>query len=707
MDTFTSPYSVGLSPTSYQMRFLSQSNRKTNDEITPLHVSVLHQKTDFIKGLIQSYNIDVNHQDDYGNSSLMIAAMKGYVDCIEELFRFNANTSLINQYGQTAILLALRYNHPEAAKLILNNLSNPFQTLSSTDNAGYTSLHYAAYCNDGELLEMIDQLSFVDDMLLNTINPSCSTPLHIAAANGNVTALQFFLNHGGDITSENCMGQSPLLLAISNGHLETVQLLLDISQVNVPDNYGQLALHYAAAGQNVEIVKIVYAAFPNATEKMDTNGNFPYHHAVKSNCRSVLDFFYLNQKRLLVKKNSNGMTPLMLAVACGALESFNYLRELGGDVYVSSMSGTTPFLLTCAYGKLEMAEILFNEDPSVIEDRDNSLNTAAHFAAQNNRISTLKWLRSIAPEIITRSNKFGESPLHIACLCGFIQMIETLQVFGLSLNDTTKLFRTPLHYAVLGGHSSILSKFSRGAPSSCFSGDKNKLTPLHYATAFGFIHMIDSLIDSHPELLNARDGCGRSPLHIAIVMNDACSISKLLIRGADTTMVDIRKLTPAQSAINRGFIHCYELLTQNTTTTSFTAIKKLKVTTPFPVTDDKFLPLNKGDIVDVYWEHKKGWALGSVDGKYGLFPLTKGTLQTLSTEEQQKVNEILSLKKMVKKNADKKNRSASVAFKSTDEQIKKAQTATTVDPSVLLGLQQQQPPRRVRKNRSTAISKDV
>ena len=157
-------------------------------------------------------------------------------------------------------------------------------------------------------------------------------------------------------------------------HKEVVELLLEVSSAEIPDNYGQLALHYAAAiGCEVEIIEKIYKKFPNAMNKMDTNGNFPFHNAVKSNKREILDFFFKEGgEMLLVKKNSNGMTPFMLAVACGAMESYKYLREMKTDFYVKTMSGTSPFLIACAYGQMEMIRQLFKEDPSVICDMDNT-----------------------------------------------------------------------------------------------------------------------------------------------------------------------------------------------------------------------------------------------------------------------------------------------------------------------------------------------
>ncbi|GAB1220369.1 hypothetical protein ENUP19_0052G0023 [Entamoeba nuttalli] len=708
MESLGSPFEIGLCPTQYQMKFLPNKEVESNEDVTPLHVSVLYNKVEFIESLIVDYQINVNYQDDFGNTALMIAAQTGNVEAAKELIKHNASKSLVNKYGQTAILVALRSGKAEVAKVIIKSLTNPFQNLSSTDNSGYTVLHYAGYCNDEEILNIIDELCYVDDMIENTVNPSCSTPLHFAAMNGSDKTVAWLLKKGASPMVENCMGQSPLLLGIRNKHKESVEILLEVSTGNIPDNYGQLALHYAAAvGCDIELIQKIYNKFPKALSKMDTNGNFPFHHSVKSNDKKILDFFFVTGgKSLLVKKNSNGLTPLMIAVACGAIESFKYLRDMGSDLYVKSMSGTTPFLLACGYGQKKMAEVLFKDDPSVIGDCDNSGNTAVHYAVQNNQIEILKWIRGIAPEIIKKANSIGETPLHIACLCGYKNIVENLEVFGLSMTEVTKSGRTAFHYAVLGGHLTLVRQIGRSCKTGLFVGDKNKLTPLHYCCVYGMVHLIDDIIAAAPETLNARDGCGRTPLHVAVVMNDAVSVKKLIEHGCDKTQIDIRKLSAQQSAINRGYIHCYELISGET---KFTAIKKVRMVSDFMPEEEELLRLKSNEIVEVYWEHKKGWAVGGINGRYGMFPLAKGTIIPLSKEEQDKINNVMANKKMVKKGVDRKNRSASVAFKETNEQKKISQKSTDINPAALLALQQQptKPVRKPRKTRGGVVAQDV
>ena len=119
-----------------------------------------------------------------------------------------------------------------------------------------------------------------------------------------------------------------------------------------------------------------------------------------------------------------------------------------------------------------------------------------------------------------------------------------------AVDSTTRLEWSALHFSVLGGGiAKHLARFSPTTASSrspattiprlprptslstrpnrtltrpvAMSQDQNKLSILNYAAGLGHVHLIDFLCTRFPDILTQRVGCGRSPLHVAVVMNYA------------------------------------------------------------------------------------------------------------------------------------------------------------------------------------------
>ena len=62
---------------------------------------------------------------------------------------------------------------------------------------------------------------------VNAANVNGQTPLMAAARNGHIEALRLLLEAGADVGAANAKGQTALMSAAQNGHLEAVRLLLE------------------------------------------------------------------------------------------------------------------------------------------------------------------------------------------------------------------------------------------------------------------------------------------------------------------------------------------------------------------------------------------------------------------------------------------------------------------------------------------------
>ncbi|MEO0796438.1 MAG: ankyrin repeat domain-containing protein [Verrucomicrobiota bacterium] len=119
------------------------------------------------------------------------------------------------------------------------------------------SLHQALMERDfARAREFLSSGESLDDI----IEDDGYTFLHVAAAEGDMEMVQFFLNHGCPKSLENFneINQTPLIAAASNGQLTVIKLLLaNGAKVNANDEerIGNTAIREAVYGGHASVVE--------------------------------------------------------------------------------------------------------------------------------------------------------------------------------------------------------------------------------------------------------------------------------------------------------------------------------------------------------------------------------------------------------------------------------------------------------------------
>ncbi|KAG0003658.1 Glycerophosphocholine phosphodiesterase, partial [Modicella reniformis] len=112
------------------------------------------------------------------------------------------------------------------------------------------------------------------------------TPLSIACRLGHVEVAKLLIHFGADLNAQDEDGESCLLIAAKNGHLECVNLLIAGAGNGVGANlelregyYGWTALHLAAIENHPEVVRVLLAAGANPNVYDYSSWN-PHEHAI-------------------------------------------------------------------------------------------------------------------------------------------------------------------------------------------------------------------------------------------------------------------------------------------------------------------------------------------------------------------------------------------------------------------------------------------
>ena len=244
-------------------KLLLQAGANVNDsrgtnKNTPVHMAVLGGHTDMVK-LLAAAGADLDAHTESGMTPLVQSVIqgRGLYGTADTLIQLGADPNVeattIEAYpasyidprgtviGQTqeltaelevrgtALTFALRRNNRALAELLIEAGANP----NYSDSIGFSPLHYAASLGDEKLVSLL--LEQGANPNLKSQLQSDITPLYLAVKNGHLGTLKLLIKAGADVNTlvevESKTGEigfkTPLLIAIEDANIEIAKLLLD------------------------------------------------------------------------------------------------------------------------------------------------------------------------------------------------------------------------------------------------------------------------------------------------------------------------------------------------------------------------------------------------------------------------------------------------------------------------------------------------
>ncbi|XP_013409625.1 ankyrin repeat and sterile alpha motif domain-containing protein 1B isoform X2 [Lingula anatina] len=217
-------------------------------------------------------------------------------------------------------------------------------------------------------------------------NPSCQdgngeTPLHYAALNGHVSAVQSLLRHEGCATIADNKGCHPIHLAAWNGNDEICKLLLtsgpSFASVNEQNHEGDTALHTAAQYGHTKVVRVL-----------------------------------LESKADPTIRNNRAESPLDLAAQYGRLETVQVLLKFCPALVNEKSSKHSPLHLACRNGQKQVVQTLLEAGFDI--NTETETGTALHEAALFCKVGVVRLLvdRGINPMIKNQEHKTALGLFH-------------------------------------------------------------------------------------------------------------------------------------------------------------------------------------------------------------------------------------------------------------------------------------------------------
>jgi len=277
--------------------------------------------------------MDLDAQNERGQTALIIASEKGYVDVLKKLVALKAaSLNHFDKNGNTALMAASSRGRENIVKVLRENGADVNYTIPSNDGAA-TALQAALDASDFTEGHM----SIVKYLLDNGAhvkgrNKAGRFPLLFAADHGRTEAARLLIERGADINdaddkgnfsllSAACQGhsgfvtllsekganmkmalvdgQTPLMCAVKEGHIDTVKVLLERgAAVNAKTTSGLTALTDATKTGNIDAVKLLLA-----------HGADPSHGYIPDS------FLTLNGRVIALKAKKNKMSDVLRRLA--------------------------------------------------------------------------------------------------------------------------------------------------------------------------------------------------------------------------------------------------------------------------------------------------------------------------------------------------------------------------------------------------------
>ena len=396
-----------------------------------------------------------------------------------------------------------------------------------------------------------------------------SMPLLSAAVNGNKFSLEQILdcNWVGSVDVVDKLGRTPLMYCCLGDYSECAELLIKCgADVNMKDLLGRTPLLWAAHKGNFSCLKLLLSRGADWKEK-DSDGQTSLHLCISHRCsKCSTHLFRYIPPGAVDDQDVNKRTAMHTAASFGNVDQVRLLIKKNSNVGIPDIEGKTP--LHCAAASkdphaVECVQYILETSPSVINWQDYEGCTALHLAvAGGNEAVVLSLISHESCDINALDNVF-RTPLHWAAVFGHSSVVAILLDSKADASSSDSVGAMPLHYAVLNNFAETVEVFL-SCPYVKDETDNEGHSAFLWAASSGADESICCFVKHGIDLMQV-DKQGATAVHVAASAGHSSTV-QLLLKSEAATLIDskdLMKRTPLSHACEMGHVKVIEVLIAN------------------------------------------------------------------------------------------------------------------------------------------------
>ena len=529
---------------------------------TPLWVAVHAQNLGATEALLDA-GADPNSQNSLGEPALHVAIANVSLPLVTLLLERGADVNGTNSQAATGLMTVMtvmaetldgsdrvkQLHRRDVALTLLEFGASGWETLSTSQQAQLPREEFIQN-RTRRFSEAWKKRDFPAaqkwlDLGANVLEPldkSGRTLLHVAAAGGDQVAMEWLIERGISPTVARSDGMTPIFEAARHNEVRLLGSLLEAGEIFNPRlqlKNGETLLHLACKDYVSPDTLEVILRSPWGEELLDI-------------------------------PDINGLTPLHLAAGGPRPQKVALLLAAGCQAQQVDARGRNAWHFLCLSPRPCMAVCQLLTDAEVdINAVDIGVETPAHYAAAAGHLSLLQTCVRLSKKKLSKALNFrGESVLFVAAAHGNVDCLKWLhEEVHLKVWKRNKQGVFGIQAAYEAGHSAVVKYFRDAKLFKGSAIEQNPVDCVRYLPLVYLQQALATITESSDDsgqaaapglraLLSTLDEeTGQSLLHIACRCGKAQIVRWLLSEGADPNLVDRHGNAPLHLAVQHLQVH--------------------------------------------------------------------------------------------------------------------------------------------------------